>query len=263
MPEHEGSDSSSSAPGPSAEAATEDVSLPALDLAAALGSLDQATRDFTRRLGEAQTMAARAAASLPAPPTDPPASDAPAPTVAETAEPTEAAQEELAQMELTEQPSAEDAYAARLLEAEREARRYLERAKQRADSLVASMVAAVEEEAAEIRRDAEEGVRERWQEVESDAKRHLEEAVQVGNGIVAERQQRLSALSDGITGKAEILAAGLEDADRVRIQFEAFVRALAVTADRIAEQPAAQSGPRILAELRDLPQNPRPSAIAA
>jgi len=158
--------------------------------------------------------------------------------------------------------SPEDAFDERLREAEREARLYLERAKQRADSLVASMIGAVEQEVAAIRRDAEEGIRARWLQVETDARRHLEEAVKVGEGIVAERQQRLASLSEGITSRAEALSAGLEDAERIRTQFEAFVRALSLTADRIAQQPPG--GNRlVLAELHDLPRNPRQSAIAA
>ena len=240
MPDHAGSDMRSDSWAPEAGPPA-----PELDLAAALGGLDRATKDFTRRLGEAQDIAARAAALQAAAPAVHEVPPAPAPQ----AQPAP--------------PSPEDAFDERLREAEREARLYLERAKQRADSLVATMIGAVEQEAAAIRRDAEDGIRARWQEVESDARRHLEEAVRVGDGIVAERQQHLAALSDGITGKAEALSAGLEDAERIRIQFEAFVRALSLTADRISQLPATGSGRRVLAELHDLPRTPRPSAIAA
>lgn len=154
------------------------------------------------------------------------------------------------------------AFEARLREAELEAREYLERAKKRADSLVATMVQAIEREAAAIRRDADESIRARWSQVETDAQHHLEEARRVGDAMLAERQQRIAALSDGITGKAEALSSGVEDANRIRGQFEAFVRALSDTADRIAREPA-RSGSRISTEVRLPPRNGRSSAIAA
>lgn len=202
--------------------------LPSLDLAAALGGLDRATRNFNRRLGEARG----------------PAAAAPAPT---------------------RRPGAEAAFETRLRDAEREAREYLERAKQRADTLVATMVRAVEQEAGEIRRDAEIGIRNRWRQVEIDANRHLEEARRVGDGMVAERQDRLAVLSDAIASRAEALSAGLDDADRVRMQFDAFVRALSVTADRIASDPGTPrwSAPAPAGSLHDLHPRPQPSALAA
>ena len=54
--------------GSAAGAPDDAILLPELDLAAALGGLDQATRDFSRRLDEAQAVAARAAAAHPAAP---------------------------------------------------------------------------------------------------------------------------------------------------------------------------------------------------
>jgi hypothetical protein len=228
-------------------ATPEDAAIPSpdLDLAAALGGLDRATRDFSRRLEEAQELAARAAVA-PQPAAHPREQQAPS------------AQQSLLE-DLPERPLTREDH---LREAEREARLYLERAKRRADSLVASMIGAVEEEAAAIRRDAEEGIRARWLEVENDAREHLEEAVKVGEGIVAERQQHLAALSEGITRRAEALSAGLEDAERIRDQFDGFIRALSQTADRISQQPQG-SGRRVLAELHDLPRTSRQSAIAA
>src|SRR5690606_31469591 len=112
--------------------------------------------------------------------------------------------------------SAKGALDARMREAEREAAEYLEHAKRRADSLVNAMVGAVEREAAEMRREAEVGIRARWQAIEVDAARHVEEARQVADRMVAERQQRIATLSDGISGRAQALTAGMEDAQRVR-----------------------------------------------
>lgn len=239
MADHEGSSPPS-----------EGASVSELDLEAAISGLDQATRDFTRRLAEAQTIAVRATSMQAGPPA--PEAGAPPPTASPPPQaPPPAAADRL--------PTAEEVFAQRLVEAEQEARLYLERAKQRADSLVASMIGAVEQEAEAIRHDAEEGMRARWGQVEADARSHLEEAVRVSDGIVEERQERLATLSERITGQAEALSAGLEDADRIRVQFEAFVRALALTADRIAQQPWAGESQEVLAELQDL-QRPRPIA---
>ncbi|MCB0877025.1 MAG: hypothetical protein R2718_01385 [Solirubrobacterales bacterium] len=191
-------------PRPAAEA-------PAFDLAAALSDLDRATRSFAERLGaqrdaDLAAVAATGFARQPAAPAAAPASSA----------------------------RGRDAFEERMREAEREAGEYLEHAKRRADSLVNAMVGAVEREAAEMRREAEVGIRARWQAVEVDAARHVDEARKVAERMVAERQQRIAALSDGITGRAQALTAGMEDAQRVRRQFETFVRALSSAADRIA-----------------------------
>jgi F0F1-type ATP synthase membrane subunit b/b' len=202
--------------------------VPALDLAEALGGLDRATRNFTRRLSEGRM-------------TDEPGQAA-APAAADQ----------------------DDAFEQRLQEAEREAREYLDHAKRRADSLVRSMVGAVEREAAEMQREAEAGIRARWQQVEVDAERHLGEARRVADGMVAERQQRIATLSDGISSRAQALTAGMDDAERVREQFDSFVRALSRTADRIAGTPPAPSArasaPPPQSERID---GDRPSAIAA
>lgn len=200
------------------------------ELGAALEGLDRATRNFARLLGDA---------------------DGPSgvPPSGRAAEPTE---------RRARTPDA--ALAARMREAEREARAYLEQAKRRADSLVRSMVAAVEHESAEIRRGAEEGVQQRRRQAEVDAAQHLEEARLVADAMVAERQAQLAALSDGISGRARALIAGMDDAERVRGQFDLFVRALSATADRIARDDAPQAASPAV---RDLPRTHRPTAIAA
>ena len=211
---------------------------PAFDLAAALGDLDRATRNFAERLG-AQRDAAPAATPEPRFGRVP-ATPAPPPSTPVRGE------------------SAKGAFDARMREAEREAAEYLEHAKRRADSLVNAMVGAVEREAAEMRREAEVGIRARWQAIEVYAARHVEEARQVADRMVAERQQRIATLSDGISGRAQALTAGMEDAQRVREQFETFVRALSKAADRIASarEPAFRPG-------GDRDDRDRPSAIAA
>lgn len=206
--------------------------LPTDDLVAVLGELDRATRNLTRHLEGGE-------GTLRATPTPPkrPASAYPR--------------------------LGADPFEARRREAELEAREYLKGAKRRADIIVAAMVAALEQEVAAIRRDAEEGIRSRWSQVEAEAQRHLEEAHRVGDGMLAERQHRLAVLSDGITSRAEAVSSGLEDADRVRGQFEAFVRALSDTAERIAREAASGGSRRAPAEFRDLPRNSPPGEIAA
>jgi hypothetical protein len=207
---------------------------PALDVAAALGSLDRASREFSRRLGST--------APASAPPPAPEARPAAGPVA-----------------------DAGRALDARMELAEREAREYLEQAKRRADSLVTAMVGAVERQASEIRREAEEGIRTRWREVERDANRYLDDSRRLGNEIVTERRNKMSQLSDGITQRAEALTSGMEDADRVRRQFDTFIRALSVTAGQIAADaaPPSPAVPAPSGELRDLRRLFRPSSVAA
>jgi hypothetical protein len=136
-------------------------------------------------------------------------------------------------------PDREAGFDERLREAESDAAAYLEQAKRRADSIVGAMVAAVEREAAEMRREAEAGIRARWEAIEVDAARQLDEARRVAERLVAERQQRIAALSEGITARALTLTAGLEDAERVRAQFDSFVRALSEAARLVAAEAPA------------------------
>lgn len=155
------------------------------------------------------------------------------------------------------QPPSDPDLDARMEQAEREAREYLERSKRRVDSLLETMIGAVEKQAIEMRREAEESIRARWSQVEVDANRQIEEARQMGDRLVANRQARITSLSEGISSRADALTAGMDDAAKVRDQFDTFVRALSVAANRIAQrQPAANRG-----ELHDL--RPQPNAVAA
>ena len=196
---------------------------PAQHLAEALSGLDRATRNFARTLGGERGPEVEPAASDRL---SPPASASP-PEPGDDAAPLS---------------SAQDAFEGRMREAEREAREYLDHAKRRAESLVATMLGAVEQEAVEMRREAEAGIRARWQEVEADAERHVAEGRRIAEGMVAERQERIAALSDGITNRALTLTAGMDDADRVRAQFDSFVRILSQTADQIAGGRRIRSG---------------------
>lgn len=126
-------------------------------------------------------------------------------------------------------------FEARMAEAEQEARRYLERAKRRAETLVETMVGAVEREAERIRDRTEQGIRERWERVENEVSRHVDEAERVAEGMVGERHHQLAELSDEILRRGRGLSAGMADADRVREQFDTFIRALSETASEVAE----------------------------
>lgn len=202
---------------------------PAIDIAAVLEGLDRATREFTRRLDEAQRLTHAATAAPQVPPAFAGADPQSGGFIASaTAAP-----------ETPEQPLAGDAaFEDEMSRAEAEAREYLERAKARADSLVSTMVVAVEREASGIRREAEDGIRRRWLQVESEADRYMHEARRIGERIVDERQTQIGKLSDGIFGRAQALTRGMEDADAVRDQFDTFVQALSSTADRIAAESA-------------------------
>lgn len=174
--------------------------LPSFDLEAALRDLDRATRSFAERLGAAAPAGRQTqpAEPLPAPPPAPPA---PEPRTADT---------------------------------EREVREYLASAKRRVDNLVDALVAAVEREAVTMRADADAEARSRRQAADADAERRIREAREVAERMVAERQRQIAAASDGLIERARALAAGMEDAERIGAQFDAFVRALGAAAARIA-----------------------------
>ena len=151
-------------------------------------------------------------------------------------------------------------------EAAAEARAYLERAKHRADSIIAAMVAAVEEEAGEIRRRAEREIEQRWRRTEAEAGEYVADARRVADAMVAERQESIGAVSDGIIRRAEALTNGMEDAERIRGQFDQFVRSLAETADRIAVEsrpPERRAAPRQPAARSSAPAVDRPDSLAA
>lgn len=189
----------------------------AAELAAVREGLERATKTFTERLerGGAELERARRgaresiASSTPARPLRPPAPFAGAGSQARAPTPAQA-------------------------RAEAEARAYVEEAKRRAERLLATMTAAAERETAEIRAAAERDAEASRRRAEADAGAVVEEARRVAERIVAERQRRIGALSDGVVGRAEALTAGLEDAAAVRAQFDAFARALAGAAERIA-----------------------------
>lgn len=123
----------------------------------------------------------------------------------------------------------------RMAAAEEEARRYLDQAKGRADKLVQSMLEAVEREAEQIRHETEQRINARFERAEAQAGQYVARAQEISEEMVADRQQRIAELSDGITMGAGTLTVGMEDANRVQGQFEGFVLALSKTASKIAE----------------------------
>ena len=127
----------------------------------------------------------------------------------------------------------------RMGDAEAEALRYLEEAKERAEAMVQSIVNAVESEADTMRRDAEEGIRRRWAEAEAEAERFLADARRAADGIVENRQRRIAELSDTIVGLAGELTERMTDAAEMQRQFDALVTSLSDAAARIASDPDA------------------------
>jgi F0F1-type ATP synthase membrane subunit b/b' len=211
-----------------------------------LQSLDQATKDFARRLDELAAVGgtlpahdgaaarpgiveAAPGAFEPASPIDrAPRAAAPAtPAAPPDVEPYPSLGLARAHLELDR----------RMADAEAEAQRYLEEAKQRADSMVQSIVNAVESEADTMRRDAEEGIRRRWVEVEAEAERFLADARRASDGIVENRQRRIAELSDTIVGVAGELTERMTDAAQMQRQFDALVVSLSDAAGRIATDP--------------------------
>ncbi len=193
-------------PADASASSTEAGSWSRAEIEAAIAGLDRATRKFTSRvdaLNRARpTPPPRRTQLRPRPyahraaPTRPPAARRPARAAAAeraAADPATAAASSAPAAALAPplpRPRHADSFDEQMQEAERAAREYLDRAKTRADSLVTTMIAAVEREAGEIRREAEEGIRERWHAVELEAGRYLDGAREVAEGMVAERQSR-------------------------------------------------------------------------
>ncbi len=244
MPGHESAD-------PRPEAAYDDepearLAQPAADLEAALAGLDRAATTFKRRLGNARETAA------PSQPSSPP----PFAGIGESPSDGEPEPE----LEGAISDASEAAVDARMQEARREAREYLDGAKERADRLVRSMVAAVERESAEILAEVEQDVEARRRQAEADAARQLESGREAVEDLLAAERERIAALGEGIAGRAQSLTAGMEEAEEVRAQFETFVKALSTAADGIARDESASAS---LAELRAKRRAGRSSGLAA
>ncbi|HKJ35189.1 MAG TPA: hypothetical protein VKA36_01360 [Solirubrobacterales bacterium] len=90
---------------------------------------------------------------------------------------------------------------------------------------VSSILDAVEGEAGRLREDARE-----------EARRYLDYSRRRADALVAERQRRISELSDDIVFKAEAVVGRLEDAAPVREGFENLVRALGDAAERLSRE---------------------------
>jgi F0F1-type ATP synthase membrane subunit b/b' len=224
-----------------------------------LESLDQATREFTRRLDDLAAVDASlparddaapgiAPVAVPSPDRAAPAGDAEAAIPDEAAEPApQRGAAGHAPLEVDPYPSLGLARAhleldRRMADADAEAQRYLEEAKQRADSMVQSIVNAVESEADAMRRDAEEGIRGRWAQVETEGEAFLADARRAADGIVENRQRRIAELSDTIVALAGELTERMIDAAEMQRRFDALVTSLSDAAERIAKDPASGGG---------------------
>jgi F0F1-type ATP synthase membrane subunit b/b' len=224
-----------------------------------LESLDQATREFTRRLDDLAavdaSLSARDDAAPGIAPVAVPSPERAAPAApagdAEAAIPDEAVEPAPQRGAAGHAPLEVDPYPSlglaranleldrRMADAEAEAQRYLEEAKQRADSMVQSIVNAVESEADAMRRDAEEGIRRRWAQVETEGEAFLADARRAADGIVENRQRRIAELSDTIVALAGELTERMIDAAEMQRRFDALVTSLSDAAERIAKDPAS------------------------
>lgn len=90
---------------------------------------------------------------------------------------------------------------------------------------VGSILDAVEREATRLR-----------EEARVEAAGYLDNARRRADGLVAERQRRISELSDELVAKSEAVIARLDDAAPVRQGFENLVRALGDAAERLARE---------------------------
>ena len=96
---------------------------------------------------------------------------------------------------------------------------------------VGSILDAVEREASRLR-----------DEAQAEAARYGENARRHADGLVAERQRRISELSDELIAKSEAVVARLDDAAPVRQGFENLVRALGDAAERLSHESEAARG---------------------
>jgi ElaB/YqjD/DUF883 family membrane-anchored ribosome-binding protein len=98
---------------------------------------------------------------------------------------------------------------------------------------IAAILGAVEREADRI-----------LDEVREQAEHEIEVARRQADGLVAERQRRISELSDALVERAEVILERVTEAEAIRASFERLVGALAQSADRLAlDIEAARPGP--------------------
>lgn len=90
---------------------------------------------------------------------------------------------------------------------------------------IGAILDAVEREATRLR-----------EEARAEATAYLDDARRRADDLVAERQRRISALSDELVAKSEAVIARLDDAGPVRQGFENLVRALGDAAERLARE---------------------------
>ena len=116
---------------------------------------------------------------------------------------------------------------------------------------VASILDAVEREAARLRAEARE-----------EAARYLDESRRRADGLVAERQRRIAALSEELVAKSEAVVARLDDAAPVRQGFENLVRALGDAAERLSHETERSTeefaAPPFPGAAAGYPQQPQP-----
>lgn len=97
-----------------------------------------------------------------------------------------------------------------------------------------------------IRRVADQGLEaeleSRRRQADADVADQIERARFVAAGLVEERRRRIELLSGEIVEQADALTAGLADAERIRGQFDRFVEALSVAAERLVGELGERAG---------------------
>ncbi|HYU60703.1 MAG TPA: hypothetical protein VEK39_08080 [Solirubrobacterales bacterium] len=120
---------------------------------------------------------------------------------------------------------------------------------------VSSILDAVEREAAELRKQARE-----------EARRYVEYAKRRADGLVAERQRRISELSNDLISRADRILDRLEATEPVRAAFDDLVKALGETAERLAREAGddySDFAPPAFSEMPVEPETAEPGEPAA
>ena len=112
---------------------------------------------------------------------------------------------------------------------------------------ISSILGAVEREAGRLLEDAR-----------VEAQKQVDLARRQADGLVAERQRRLSELSDGLVKRVESLLARLDETAPIQESFEQLLRALGQAADQLALEIEAPHAPQAPEATDPPPREPAP-----
>ncbi len=132
---------------------------------------------------------------------------------------------------------------------------------------VRSVLSAAESAATAIRHEAEQHAQARRRAAEAESARYMEDAKREAAELLQARIRRISELSDSLIEGAEALLMRLDDAHAVRRQLDTMVRALAETAESLAQEQLHELAPKrpagAAAPAPVAPEPPRPEPAAA